>query len=281
MSQSGSKRVVCVMVTCERGAMAQQAVACFRAQSYADKRLLILDSSVHSDPTLPYGQLDATTVWTPDMNGKTIGELRNAANWCAADWGAADIIAHLDSDDISHPNRIAEQIQLLQSSGADVVGYNEMLFWRELNCCHWCSNEAGKTIYRNSPDGFCQECGKDLQESGEAWLYSNKNPHYALGASLCYWRHVWERKPFESTSQGEDEKFIRGLKVAAVSSIPADRPLIVPTPVIQLAHDKEPRMIARIHGTNTSTAYSPRKMEAAREWRRVAEWDKYCQGVFV
>ena len=43
---------------------------------------------------------------------------------------AADILVHLDDDDYSHPNRIAEQVVLLQSSGADCVGYREMLFWQ-------------------------------------------------------------------------------------------------------------------------------------------------------
>ena len=42
-----------------------------------------------------------------------------------------DILIHWDDDDYSHPNRIAEQVALLKSSGADVVGFSEMLSWRE------------------------------------------------------------------------------------------------------------------------------------------------------
>lgn len=277
--------VCAILLTADRPEMTRQAVECFRAQTYANKRLYVYDSGeVPVIDSLPDEfPKDGIVYHRTVRNGRTVGVLRNDANDWAADLDPRhpEILAHWDSDDYSHPNRIAEQVQLLQSSGADVVGYNEMLFWRKPKCedCKF-----GSPIIESDESGEWHgtALGPHLcRGAGEAWLYSNKNPHYALGASLCYWRHVWERKPFDATSIGEDEKFIRGLKVAAVSSIPADRPLIVPTPVIQLAHDKEPRMIARIHGTNTSTAYSPRKMEKASEWRRVAEWDSYCQGVFA
>ena len=228
------------MLTRNRGAMAHQAIACFRAQTYSNKRLLILDSSEPADGTLPYGQVDATSVWMPDMCGKTVGELRNAANWCASGWGEAEIIIHLDSDDFSHPARFSEQVSLLRgSSGADCVGFNEMLFWR--------------------------------QSISEAWLYRNPDPHYALGTSLCYWRQTWERKPFEATSQGEDQRLIAGLNVVSSEN-----------DSLQAAG---PRMIARIHPGNTSTAYKPEAMQRESQkrngmWKRVPEWDKYCDGIF-
>ena len=159
---------------------------------------------------------------------------------------------HWDDDDYSHPNRIAEQVALMQSSGADCVGYREMLFWRE------------------TPQAI-----KD-QYAGEAWMYSNQKPGYALGTSLCYWRKTWERKPFAATSKGEDLQFITGLKCVGRSSIEGCAPGSIA--------EAEPRMIARIHGSNTSTAYDPRKMEAESRlanplWRRVPEWDEHCRSV--
>jgi glycosyltransferase involved in cell wall biosynthesis len=174
----------------------------------------------------------ARLVSYPNDGGKTIGALRNEANALAR----ADILVHFDSDDWSHPNRIAEQVALLQSSGADVVGYREMLFWRD--------------------------------DGGEAWLYSNKNPGYALGTSLCYWRRTWERKPFPATSYGEDLQFCTGLKVCGVPAFGCSG---------EAYHD--PRMIARIHHGNTSTAYKPENMARASEWKRVPEWDQYCRSV--
>lgn len=255
------------LLTADRPEMTRQAIECFRAQTYENKRLLILDTGKSRNDAHVYignhGQPEnERLLWNPAAK-ETIGELRNLA----ASMTDADIIVTFDSDDWSHPNRIAEQVALLKSSGADVVGYNSMLFWREPQEC---------------------ECGalprhKDRGDTGEAWLYSNSNPQYALGTSLCYWRHVWERKPFEATSMGEDDRFLRGLKVAPVTSIfdksgpPPDFAGIAGA----WARGAAPRMIARIHTSNTSTAYSPRKMEKAREWRRVSEWDKYCQGVFA
>jgi len=234
------------MLTRDRGAMAMQAVRSFREQTYdpAKRLLVILDTG---DPAWSVPGSDAENeahLHAPQHVRKTIGELRNIAHLVAD----CDIIVTWDSDDVSNPDRIAEQVALLQSSGADCVGYNEMLFWRE----------------------------PDSQHRGQAWLYRNPNPHYALGTSLCYWRRTWEAKPFAATSHGEDLQFCAGLKVAAVWTVPsfADRD---PATGIQ----DSPRMIARIHPGNTSTAYHPDVMEReARKknpmWKRVVAWDEYC-----
>ena len=63
----------------------------------------------------------------------TIGtKLRNFAGEANGPAWMPEILIHWDDDDYSHPNRIAEQVALLQSSGADAtVGFREMLFWRE------------------------------------------------------------------------------------------------------------------------------------------------------
>jgi hypothetical protein len=182
--------------------------------------------------------------------------------------GQFDIVAHFDSDDISHSERLSEQVALLQSSGADVVGFNEMLFWRE---------PVHAVDFPAQTPGGCDIGVRNVP--GEAWLYQNPNPRYALGTSLAYWRHVWERKPFESTSQGEDERFLRGLKVVSTSAM--DHMGAVRVGENPPADCFDIRMIARIHAGNTSTAYSPRKMEAeARKpnamWQRVPAWDAFC-----
>lgn len=227
--------VCAIMLTANRPEMARRAIECFRAQTYQAKWLFILDSV---DPSMKavfgIGLIDHVWINRELYGGcETIGQLRNTAIREASECFSADILIHFDDDDWSHPNRIAEQVALLQSSGADVVGYNEMLFWREPVTC-------GDT-------------------DGEAWLYTQPRRDYALGTSLCYWRSVWERKPFEATSVGEDVRFCTGLKVVGVSSI------------IGL-----PRMIARIHAGNTSSAYRPEAMRAASEWQRVPAWDEYC-----
>lgn len=260
MSLSKTEPTVCaIMLTADRPELARRAVECFRRQTYPAKRMMILDTgkrpcgleSVHCDQI---GYFDCSVAQREQP--RTIGELRNMASECAI---STDILIHWDDDDWSHPNRIAEQVALLQSSGADCVGYREMLFWRE------------ESAYEDAPACYADAWGK---RPAQAWLYSNPNHGYALGTSLCYWRKTWERKPFAATSQGEDLQFITGLKVSGVPSIGAKI----------RGEPGEPRMIARIHGGNTSTAYSPRKMEAEAKaanpvWRRVPEWDTHCRSI--
>jgi len=253
-----SEPTVCaVMLTADRPELARRAVECFRRQTYQAKRLLIINTgpgTILEDETH-----DMAEPCFVGADALTIGELRNMA-MSSTDYRPhntrreADVIVHWDDDDYSHPNRIAEQVALLQSSGADVVGYREMLFWRE---------------------------ARDIGSSGsldEAWLYSNPDPRYCLGTSLCYWRKTWERKPFEATSQGEDVRFCTGLKCVGVSGINRDEPA---GPGLSCQGvDVVPRMIARIHAGNTSTVYRPELMAAIErqggEWKRSPEWDSYC-----
>jgi hypothetical protein len=172
----------------------------------------------------------------------SIGWLRNEAN---TSFPSVDIIAHFDDDDWSHPNRLTEQVALLQASGADAVGYNEMLFWRN-------------QLWDGGP--------------GDAWLYSNPRPNYALGTSLCYWRKAWERSPFtdgpkpEGTSEYHHWFKQGGVTVASKSSFGGS--------------EGEPRMVARIHGKNFG-AYDIEKQIAggSREWKRVPSWDARVRSI--
>lgn len=247
------------MLTQDRPELAKRAVECFRTQTYLNKALLVWDTSTEMNPAkrLNVGQ------FAPDIQHAfygpqdyAIGALRNHAIQGGTSevvctvavnkelTGPADIIVHFDDDDWSHPKRIAEQVALLQSSGADVVGYNEMLFWRTRGV-----------------------------EVGEAWLYSGPTTRQALGTSLCYWRKTWEARPFNpqlprvgpgQKGGGEDWEFLRDRKIEAVSSLWRSRRW--PDERIEM-----PRMIARIHGGNSSNGYS--NLEESPNWKRVPQWD--------
>ena len=246
------------MLTANRPEMARQAVENFRAQTYANKALFVLDTSATPEITWTNAlRGEFTAVGDPSLRGKTIGELRNwAIKGQQMVWGN-DILIHWDDDDYSHPSRIAEQVALLQSSGADVVGYYDMLFW----------DSRAATVRITGADILRGALGI-VVSAGEAWLYSTTAPNYALGTSLCYWRKAWERKPFEAISQGEDREFLNGLKCVSVSSSSFPQ-----------------RMVARIHAGNTSIAYNPAWMRAlekqAGEWKRDPDWDSYCERVFA
>jgi hypothetical protein len=228
------------MLTADRHELARRAVQCFRAQTYPAKRLVIYDTSKAAGEIVRYrGHFQHVVI---GGSQQTIGELRNAANAFA---DPREVIVHWDSDDWSHPNRIAEQVALLQSSGADAVGYNEMLFWRVR-----VESKVGEI------------------DPGAAWLYTGS----ILGTSLCYWRKTWERVPFRAQRAnpmhdkgvGEDHDFLLDLHAAGMRSVDVN-PMY-------------PRMIARIHGSNTSNAYNPADMaRETQHWKRVPEWDEFCR----
>ncbi len=265
--------VCAILLTRDRPAMARRAVECFRAQTYQAKHLLVLDTGKES----PFGwitrdnsgSLDCGSIGgchRPELCGLSVGALRNWVNGLSI----SGILFHFDDDDISHPNRIAEQVALLQSSGADCVGYNEVLFWREelhepsrIVSCH-----CGERYPRSGAP--CPNC--HTYPDGEAWLYSNRSPAYAVGASLCYWRRTWERHPFPDMQVGEDRTFLQSIRnagggVVGVTSIPAAEP----------GWEKAPRLIQSIHGANTSAAVDPK----SDNWRRVPEWDAYARERFA
>lgn len=240
--------VCAVTLTRDRPAMARRAIAAFRTQTYWRKRLFILDSG---GPDTPYGETDAATVLVyPDLKGATIGRLRNAANRCAVDHSGADIIVHWDDDDVSHPQRIAEQVELLKASGKACVGYREVLFW-------------------------------DTRSRNESWLYANPDARYVVGASMCYWRSAWEACPFDDAPH-EDQRWwlANAAKCVGVSafrsSMPAD---LREEYFIEVVANPSfaPRLICQIHGGN-SEAYDRTIMEAGGggTWQRAPHFDAYC-----
>lgn len=297
--------VCAVMLTADRPEMARRAAEAFMAQTYAKELRRLLVWETHDGPLRSLGSCEDGSVFVvqvPRRPLSTIGSLRNEANAMACPnvqipGVEFDIIIHFDDDDYSHPNRIAEQVALLQSSGAEAVGYREMLFWRESvpSECESDTPPPDLTFFAlGTPlcgDPKCNRksvhysreygCrwGKDpIPTPGEAWLYSNGDPRYCLGTSLCYWRTAWERRPFEPTSQGEDARWMMGVKSVGISSL-VDEDGSRNSGAECNPDLAEPRMIARIHAGNTSNAYDPQIMRTSSEWRRAPEWDGYCRGV--
>lgn len=253
--------VGCVMLTKNRTKMAQRAVRCFQNQTYGMKALLIWDTGeLNQDFQVDDGS-KTQPIWHIPAEAYTdrkIGGLRNDANgwWHHSAGVNPDILIHWDDDDWSHPNRIAEQVALLQESGANAVGYREMLFW--------------KTRLQDFPTV--------TMETGEAWLYRNNDPRYCIGTSLCYWRTTWEEKPFRddfplnNQATGEDNEWQRDLKRKTESSLArVDLPLGP-----NRGYGPNPRMIASIHGRNTASYHGIEKNES---WTRVPEWDAHCRKV--
>ncbi len=143
-----------------------KAIAAFQAQTYPNRELLILADGedvrdlIPSDPTIRIVHID---------EGFRVGDKRNFG--CALADG--EIIAHWDDDDYSTPERLADQVGRLQSSGKAVTGYNQMRFTD----------------------------GKDW------WSYDGIG-NWAIGTSLCYRKDWWAAHPFLSLQVGEDGQFV-------------------------------------------------------------------------
>ena len=261
--------VVALMLTSDRHKLAKKAVTCFRAQTYPLASLLVFDSG---EQRLEM-ERQPQEFWCDahEFSGAPIGKLRNAAIWLLL---SADVIVHWDDDDYSHPTRITEQVELLQASGADVVGYNQMLFWRTQPSRYrdgqphpigmvYCP--CGEVFPRTA--GTCPTCKKMARE--EAWLYTHQDARpYALGTSLCYKRSFWERHQFAAETQGVEDHWLREKNLLAVSALVGPDKANPETTC-------DPRMIARIHGGNTSNGYKLEEYVAkgSREWKRVPFWD--------
>jgi hypothetical protein len=248
--------VAAIMLIADRRDLGERAVACFRAQTYANKSLVIFDTGKE-----PFRQNFKTGLpkiwWWEESHGRTIGELRNAAAEVAV---FSDIIVHWDSDDWSHPRRIDEQVALLKEGSAGCVGYSDMLFWREEGPIQRTRTQLGIL---------------ELQRSGQAWLWSGAQ-NRPIGTSLCYWRRIWEANPFARLpiggSTGEDVDFVRRVDCFGQSSLGR---WSGPTGSGYL----QPRMVARIHAGNTSTGYG--QIESSLSWKRFPTFDDFCRKVMA
>jgi len=240
-------RVLCTMLAAGRPRMVERAIRSWHSQTYRNKLLIVLDNGAPDlRLRIPSAEGIKVAVLPPAPQPLSIGELRNVAAALSVRGAMdAEVIAHWDSDDWSHPERLTEQVAFLQSSGAAAVGYREMLFWQ------------------------CQE--GEPARSGEAWLYFGRHPQTCIGTSLMYWRKTWAKHPFPDANTGEDMRWLMTVKAAAQTAMPIyggnpdDRSRIWP------------RMIAHIHGGNTSSRIIP----GAKEWQRAREWDEFCAGIMA
>lgn len=172
-----------------RPKMVERAIRSFKSQTYAHKRLLIWDNGNDYEGQYEDDEGQVSHVAAPR---KAVGEMRNEANGF---WSEFPLIAHWDSDDWSHPARLAEQVSLLMDTSKDCVGYGEVLFW-------------------------------DTRTSiSEAWIYRHPDPNWSCGSSLMYRYSLWQEKPFPALARGSDQRWYldNSIRCASRSGIPRDR----------------------------------------------------------
>lgn len=227
-----SRRVLAVMLANGRQAMVERAIRSFASQTYEQRRLLVFDSGERGLPdlsTLANGVYYVHYEHSATKPPLSIGSLRNLANGLAAAGALeCDLLAHWDSDDWSHRDRLTEQVAMLEATGADCVGYRDMLFYGA--------------------------------RKSETWQFRSPNPAYILGTSMLYTRKIWERFPFQDRASAEDTLWLmeKRIKREATTSINTfDGALLTECP----------RMIAGLHGGNTCSVVKPGAVEWTRAER--------------
>lgn len=105
--------VSCLLVTADRPKLVQRALHCYRAQTYSNKELVVLDNGLEhqiGDLVAEWDEGDVVYEYverTPDM---WIGGLRNQA----LDLATGDyVVPQWDDDDWSHPERLTRQAEVL------------------------------------------------------------------------------------------------------------------------------------------------------------------------
>jgi glycosyltransferase involved in cell wall biosynthesis len=164
--------VSCIMPTADRLDLLPAAIEGFRAQTYRDAELVVVDDGAESaghlvpdDPRVRYIRLDRKRV---------LGEKRNLA----IEEARGEVIVHMDDDDWSHPERVAVQVAVLAGGDAELCGLAQVLWW----------------------DPHRQA----------AWRYTCPRVHrpWVAGNTLAYWRDAWRRAPFPAQGTGEDTAFV-------------------------------------------------------------------------
>jgi glycosyltransferase involved in cell wall biosynthesis len=209
--------VTCLCLTMAgRKEWLKRAVECYANQTYERRELLIVADSIDDVEALgPFDPGSSMSFQSEDDWMKfgvrktsvlvssqrlNIGAKRNIGcesayfgpltersldNLCGDD----HLIAIWDDDDYSAPGRLAQQVDVLQTSGKAVTGYREMKFLRQ--------SRAPKGA------GVIEILAKTFHQ----WYQFKIGAGFVIGTSLMFRRSWWQSHPFEEKQVGEDAAF--------------------------------------------------------------------------
>jgi len=111
-----------------------------------------------------------------DYGDGNIGQKRNRL--CEAATG--DIILHADSDDHYASDWVTRSVMELLLSSKQLTGLSAFKFYEP--------------------------------ETGKYYKYTYPNNENLAGATFCYFKSLWQARPFEEIQVGEDSLFLRGIE---------------------------------------------------------------------
>lgn len=139
----------------------------FLNQTYPNKELILVSEAEIEFPAHPLIRLVSCAP------GASVGQRRNIG----AQSARGQVIVHFDSDDISGPGRIENNIQVMRQSERPVTGYCSILFWN--------------------------------LETEKAYKIRIQDHRWACGASFAYLKSYWQSNPFLDLNIGEDVEWMR------------------------------------------------------------------------
>ncbi len=205
--------LVCCILPYHTKEFIDRSLACFLEQTYKNHWLVDADTS---------------------GSKASIGEIRNNL---IARTPRNCLIAHWDHDDWSSPERLAQQVAVIQA-GAAITGYHDLPFY-------------------------------DVEQDRVLFYQSNMTG-YAVGTSLMYRREVWERTPFPDQSVGEDAAWQHAVRreqghcVVSTTSVLDGKPLMVARQHSGCASQKSEQPRSTIMWGQNYTAASPELERAVR-----------------
>lgn len=197
-------KVSCIIPTRGRPLFALRALDCAMSQRWPSVEVIILDDLDSPSFAVP-PSFDGVHYHVSERR-MLIGEKRNRC----CELASGELIAHFDDDDFSCPDRLADQVDRLVSTGAQVTGYSEIVFQKE---------------------------------NGDCWLHWGDPERYALGTSLLYRRAFWDANRFQNVEAGEDTLFLgRAVRAGCLVTAPANRMMLA------RIHDKNTVTKAPVNG---------------------------------
>ncbi len=191
--------VSCIMPTSDRRAFVPMAIRYFARQDYEERELIIVDDG--ADPVEDLVPADPRIRYLRLPRKVSVGAKRNLA--CESARGS--LVAHWDDDDWHAPWRLSYQITSLLTQQADLCGLDTLWFF------------------------------DPLRNHGWQFRYKSAARRWLAGGSFCYRRALWERHRFADIFDGEDTRFVAGLRGARI---------------LQL--ERADFYVARIHAGNTN-----------------------------
>jgi glycosyltransferase involved in cell wall biosynthesis len=181
-------RVSCIVATRDRPAFFRQALRCFSAQDYPDKRLIVVDDGARpverlctGMPNVTYLRLTSRTATGTKLN-------------LGIEAARGDILQKLDDDDFYAPGFLSAAVGRLCRARRD----DALVAW----CCFLVLIARERRLYF----------------SGHGWK---------TGGTLCFHRALWRRHPFRDVFGSSDSWFIRDARPFIARVCAAEQYLVV------------------------------------------------------